>query len=213
MKCLTRHVKDPRSGHMIEIKRLVRYLTKNKRCVLTYPRQMSDVSLQVHVDSDWAGDMIGRKSTTEVFVIRGKHLLRHMSCLQTLVAFSCGEAAYYALIRSACTSLGIQSHYQDWMIDVPIDIYSNSAGTGNWRTSETLADVSLAAAEPSSTWPFEVWTLLQASQSSRHTHESFPCRFAGGQNMLDRRGCSCHSDEAAATANLRIIVLSRTSEQ
>ena len=50
-----------------------------------------------------------------------------MSCLQTLVAFSSGEAEFYALIRGACTSLGIQSHYQDWMIDVPIQIYSDSS--------------------------------------------------------------------------------------
>ena len=69
----------------------------------------------------------GEKSTTGVIVRRGKHLLRHMTCLQTLGALSSGEAEYYALIRGACTSLGIQSHYQDWMIDVPIQIYSDSS--------------------------------------------------------------------------------------
>ena len=100
---------------------------RNRRCVLTYARQTSDATLQVHVGSDWTGDLLGRKSTTGVIVRRGEHLLRHMSCLQTLVALSSGEAACYALIRGACTSLGIQSHYQDWMIDVPIQIYSDSS--------------------------------------------------------------------------------------
>ena len=66
VKCLTRHMKEPRSGHMQELKRLGRYLVKNKRCVLTYARQTSDETLQVHVDSDWAGDLLGRKSTTGV---------------------------------------------------------------------------------------------------------------------------------------------------
>ena len=127
VKCLTRHMKEPRSGHMQELKRLGRYLVKNKRCVLTYARQTSDETLQVHVDSDWAGDLLGRKSTTGVIVRRGKHLLRHMSWLQTLVALSSGEAEYYALIRGACTSLEVQSHYQDWMIDVPIQICSDSS--------------------------------------------------------------------------------------
>ena len=93
---------------------------------MTYARQTSDETLQVHVDSDWAGDLLGRKSTT-VIVRRRKHLKRHTSCLQTLVALSSGEAQYYALIRGACRSLGIQSHYQDWMIDVPIHIYSDSS--------------------------------------------------------------------------------------
>ena len=127
VKCLTRHMKEPRSGHMQQLKRLGRYLVTNRRCVLTYARQTSDATLQVHVDSDWAGDLLGRKSTTGVIVRRGKHLLRHMSCLQTLVVLSSGEAEYYALIRGACPSLGIQSHYQDWMTDVPIQIYSDSS--------------------------------------------------------------------------------------
>ena len=68
-----------------------------------------------------------KESTTGVIVRRGKHLLRHMSRLQTLVALSSGESEHYAWIRGACTSLGIQSHYQDWMIDVPIQIYSDSS--------------------------------------------------------------------------------------
>ena len=95
--------------------------------MLTYARQTSDATLQVQVDSDWAGDLLGRKSTTGVIVRRGEHLLRHMSCLQTLVALASGGAEYYALLRGACTSFRIQSHYQDWMIDVPIQIYSDSS--------------------------------------------------------------------------------------
>ena len=46
------------------------------------------------------------QSTTGVIVRRGKHMLRHMSCLQTLVALSSGEAEYYTLIRGACASFG-----------------------------------------------------------------------------------------------------------
>ena len=45
VKCLTRHMKEPRSGHMQELTRLGRYLAKNRRCVLTYARQMSDATL------------------------------------------------------------------------------------------------------------------------------------------------------------------------
>ena len=119
--------KEPLSGHMQELERLGRYLVKNRKCVLTCARQTSDETLQVRVDSDWAGDLLGRKSTTGVIVRRGEHLLRHMSCLQTLVALSSGGAEYYALIRGACTSLIIQSHYQYLMIDVPIQIYSDSS--------------------------------------------------------------------------------------
>ena len=51
---------------MQELKRLGRYLLKNRRSVMRYARQTSDETLQVHVDSDWAGDLLGRKSTTGV---------------------------------------------------------------------------------------------------------------------------------------------------
>ena len=41
VKCLTRHMKEPRSGHMQELESL---------------GQTSEATLQVHVDSGWAGD-------------------------------------------------------------------------------------------------------------------------------------------------------------
>ena len=60
-KCFTRHMKESRSGHMQELKRLGRYLVKNRKCVLTYARQTSDATLQEHVNSDWTGDLLGKK--------------------------------------------------------------------------------------------------------------------------------------------------------
>ena len=190
VKCLTRHMKEPRSGHMQELKRLGRYLVKNRRCVLTYARQTSDATLQVHVDSDWAGDLLGRKSTTGVIVRIGKHLLRHMSCLQTLVAPTSGEAEYHALIRGACTSLGIQ----DWMVHGIIQINSDSSAgrsvckkTWNRRTSETFADTTLVAAESSSSRSLELGCRCMRAESSRYTHETIAR--SSGQNMLVKDGC------------------------
>ena len=164
---------------------------------MTYARQTSEATLQVHVDSDWAGDLLGRKSTTGVIVRRGKHLLRHMSCLQTLDAPSGGEAEYYALIRGACTSLGIQSHYQDWMIDVPIQVYSECGcekcckTKRNWRTTETFADTSLVVAEPNSSWSLKMGMCSQVSRTQRMCSRNHcqVARFANGQNMLVKDGC------------------------
>ena len=76
-----------------------------------------------------------------MIVRRGKHLLRHMSCLQTTVAISSGEAECYALIRGACTSLGIQSHYQDMKIDDPIQIYSDSSAARSVASRVESVDV------------------------------------------------------------------------
>ena len=65
--------------------------------MLTFPRQKFEASLQVHVDSD----------RMPVIFRRGKHLLRHMWCVQAVVAVSSGEVEHNALFRGACTSLGI----------------------------------------------------------------------------------------------------------
>ena len=84
--CLTRHMKESRSAIVQEVKMLGRYLVKNRRCVLTYARQTSEATLHVHVDSDWASGLLGRRSTTGVIVRSCKNMLRHMSSLQTFVA-------------------------------------------------------------------------------------------------------------------------------
>ena len=91
---------------MRKLGRLGRYLVKNKRCVLTCARQTPEATLQVHVDSDWAEDLLGRKSTTGVIIRRAKHLLRHMSCLQTLVALSSGEAKILPFVARSVHKLG-----------------------------------------------------------------------------------------------------------
>ena len=113
-----------------------------------------------------------------MIVRRGEHLLRHMSCLQTLVALSSGEAEYYALIRGACTSFGTQSHYQDWMIDVPIQIHGDSSAARSVARRRGIgvrlrhfADTSFVVAESSGAWSLEV-LLLQVRKSSRYTHET-----------------------------------------
>ena len=48
---------------MQKLERLGRYLVKNRRCELMYSRQNvgSNVSVQVPVDSDWAGDSLGER--------------------------------------------------------------------------------------------------------------------------------------------------------
>ena len=43
VKCLTRHMKEPRSGHIPKLERLGRYLVNKKRCVLTYMHDKSQM--------------------------------------------------------------------------------------------------------------------------------------------------------------------------
>ena len=168
---------------MQELKRLGPYLVKNRRCVLTSARQMPEATLQMHVDSDWARSLIGRKSTTGVIIRRGKHLLRQRSCLQTLLALSSGEVEYYASLRGACTSLGIQSHHQDWMIDVPIQIYSDSAAarsvarrSGIGGRLRHLQTRHLWFADPDSSWSLKLDVVAGKQKPVDVPTKQFPLR-------------------------------------
>ena len=86
IKCLARGMSKPRTGHMIQLKRVARYLKGVPRKAQQYPAQeKSKAHLEAHVDSDWAGDIVTRRSMTGVIVRRGQHLLRHSSTVQNVI--------------------------------------------------------------------------------------------------------------------------------
>ena len=59
IKCPARVMSKPRAGHMIQLKRVARYLKGVPRKAQQYPAQeKSKAHLEVHVDSDWAGDTV-----------------------------------------------------------------------------------------------------------------------------------------------------------
>ena len=99
----------------MQLKRVARYLKGVPRKVQQYPAQeKSREHLEVHVDSDWAGDTGTRRSTTGVIVRRGQHLLRHSSTVQNVIGLSSAESEYYALTKGGCSGLGLQSLFADW---------------------------------------------------------------------------------------------------
>lgn len=128
VKVLSQAMSAPREGHLGLLKRLVRYLVGAPRKTIEYPRQDArDAILKVFVDSDWAGDVGTRRSTTGMAMMRGQHLLRHSSTLQASIGLSSAEAEYYALVRGGCFGLGMQSYFDDWDLHLRIRIYSDSS--------------------------------------------------------------------------------------
>ena len=70
--------------------------------------------LEVHVDSDWAGDTVTRRCTSGVIARRGRHLLRHSTTVQNVIGLSSAESEYCALTKGGCSGLGLQSLFADW---------------------------------------------------------------------------------------------------
>ena len=128
IKCLARGMSKPRTGHMMQLKRVARYLKGVPRKAQQYPAQeKSKAHLEVHVDSDWAGDTATRRSTTGVIVRRGQHLLRHSSTVQNVIGLSSAESEYYALTKGGCSGLGLQSLFADWNLELQLSLHTDSS--------------------------------------------------------------------------------------
>ena len=124
---------------MEQLKRLTRYLKSRPKCVLQYVRQDSRMArLICHTDSDWAGEAISRRSTSGMVIRRGAHLVRHSSTLQTSTALSSAEAEYYAMTKGAAYSLGIQSLFKDWSLDLGIELYCDSSSARSFAKRRGL---------------------------------------------------------------------------
>ena len=67
----------------------------------------------VYCDTDYAGCIETRKSTTSIAVRFGRHTLRTNSNTQHDVSLSSGESEFYGLIKASSAALGIQAMLGD----------------------------------------------------------------------------------------------------
>lgn len=129
VKVLARAMSKPCEAHVVLLKRLIRYLVGRPRMVIRYPEQDAAQGqfIEAYVDSDWAGDVGSRKSTSGMCIMRGCHLLKHSSTLQASIGLSSAEAEYYAAVRGASYALGTQSYMRDLDLDVKVRLHSDSS--------------------------------------------------------------------------------------
>ena len=114
IKCLARAMSKPKAGHMTQLKRVARYVKRVPRKALQYTAQEpSRAHMEVHVDSDWAGDPATRRSRSAVIVWRGLHLLRHSSTVQNVIGLSGAESEYHLLTKGGCSGLCLQTLFAD----------------------------------------------------------------------------------------------------
>ena len=66
---------DLQEGDEQMIKRIIRYLKGKPRVAIRYQFQEESEGIVVYIDSDWAGDVKTRKSTSGGVVCRGSHTI------------------------------------------------------------------------------------------------------------------------------------------
>ena len=105
-KEVSRAMSSPNSGDEMRLKRVIRYIQGCLRVCMQYKWQKQPEVLTVYSDSDWAGCVRSRKSTSGGCAMHGAHLIHHWSSTQATVALSVAEAELNGITKAAAESIG-----------------------------------------------------------------------------------------------------------
>ena len=98
-KCLSRLMQSPTQADLVELKRAVRYLLKFPRAVLVFDEQELARELNGWVDTDFAGELVSRRSSSGLVLLFGRHCLKTSSSVQEPIGLSSGESEFYACVK------------------------------------------------------------------------------------------------------------------
>ncbi|KAK2435997.1 hypothetical protein QL285_021017 [Trifolium repens] len=103
---LSRYMEEPHVNHLQRAKRILRYIKGTPTEGIFYANN-SDVKLVGYTDSDWAGDLETRKSTSGYVFHLGTGEILWSSKKQPVVVLSIAEAEYIAAVgtKEVLTSL------------------------------------------------------------------------------------------------------------
>merc|ERR1711973_870084 len=108
-KTMSQHMSQPREGVVNLVKRCVRYLKKYPETSMLIPRDVPEEenNMTAWTDSDWAGDVASRRSTSGGFIMYRGAVLTHWSKSQSNVALSSAEAELNATVKGLSELIGL----------------------------------------------------------------------------------------------------------
>ena len=124
---LCRDMSSPTQASERAMKRVARYLVRYPRMVWEF-REVEELGhIAVYADSDWAGDLRSRRSTSGGVVTIGTTAVKTWSRRQATVALSSGEAEFCAVVKATAEALGVQALAEDLGEMMKIAVYSDSS--------------------------------------------------------------------------------------
>jgi hypothetical protein len=103
---VSRFLEEPRKDHMMAVKHFLRYVKGTKNWGLWFGRNKGkEAGLIGYIDSDYAGDIDGRRSTTGVVFFLNNSSITWTLMKQRVVAQSTCEAEYIAAANAAFQAL------------------------------------------------------------------------------------------------------------
>jgi len=85
--------------------------------------------VDTYSDTDWAGCLKTRKSTSGGCLMLGTHLIKSWSSTQSSISLSSGEAEFYGVVKASGVSLGYQALLKDVGLTLPIRVWTDSTAT------------------------------------------------------------------------------------
>ena len=105
-KAASRKTADPQASDWLAVKHILAYLAGTTDYGLRFKKpRRSSAEIIGFSDSDWAGCVRTRKSTSGGALMRGSHVLRTWCGTQATVALSSAEAELIAAVRGAAEGL------------------------------------------------------------------------------------------------------------
>ncbi|GKB19563.1 retrovirus-related pol polyprotein from transposon TNT 1-94 [Tanacetum coccineum] len=117
-----RFQEDPKVSHLEAVKRIFRYIKGTQHLGLWYLKD-TGVNVLVYANSDHAGDVVDRKSTSGICTFMGSCLTSWFLKKQTSLANSITESDYVAAERACQQGLWMKQAFMDYNItlnEVPI---------------------------------------------------------------------------------------------
>ena len=105
---------EPTTADVEALKRCIRFLRKKTRCIQSFERQeIVPKQIMCYSDSNFAGCLQSRKSTSSSKIFDGQHLLKSTSTTQAVVSLSSAEDEFYAAVKATAAGIGCVSMMRD----------------------------------------------------------------------------------------------------
>jgi hypothetical protein len=104
---LSQCMAKPQTGDEMALKRVIRYLKGHPTCEMLFAYQGENAPMTIMTDSDWAGDVGTRKSTSGGIIRMNSHIISFWCKSQSTVALSSGEAELNAMVKGCSEGIGV----------------------------------------------------------------------------------------------------------
>ena len=108
------------------LKRAIRYLKGTPRLDYVFKRRPVPETLDLNVDTDFAGCRVTRRSTNGGVALRWSHCIRHWSSTQPTIALSSGEAELGGISKGLSQGLGLRSIAADLNIVLKLKLRTDA---------------------------------------------------------------------------------------